>query len=80
MTNLNKPVSRRTTRLTIRDRSKRRPLIVTLFPGDVLGLRLLGTRKTEMLDLEACYAMAVRQRVAADRAIKAAAKKARRLS
>lgn len=76
MTPLRKPVTR-LTEITIRDGSKRRRLVATLAPGDILLLRPSGTRRQETVDLEACYALAVRQRVNAERMDKARAKKAR---
>lgn len=56
--------------MTIRDGSKQRRLVVTLLPGDVLGLRPEGTRRNEYIDLHACYDRAVKMRVASEQADK----------
>jgi hypothetical protein len=71
MTMLTKPVKRQTETL-VRDGAKRRNLVVTLYPGGVIGLRPSKTRREELLTLEAAYALAVRQRVAKERAEKKA--------
>lgn len=54
MTPLTKPVCRET-QTTVRDRSKRRILIASLEPGDVIGLRPKGCRKTFYLSVESAY-------------------------
>jgi hypothetical protein len=69
MTLLSKPVTRQTD-TSIRDGAKRRNLVVTLYPGGVIGLRPSKTRREELLTLEAAYALAIRQRVAKERAEK----------
>jgi hypothetical protein len=71
MTMLHKPVTRHTETL-VRDGAKRRNLVVTLYPGGVIGLRPSKTRREELLTLEVAYALAVRQRVAKERAEKKA--------
>lgn len=68
MTDLNRPVKRRS-RYQVDDR---RRVVVTLMPGDVIGFRLERTRRTWTTTLQACYQMAVRHTVAAERAAKRA--------
>jgi hypothetical protein len=70
MTPLTRKVTRRSSE-TYRDRSKLRRIVVTLYPSGVIGLRLEKTRQEETLSLSAAYEMAVRARVAFDRAQKA---------
>lgn len=69
MTRLTKQVSRFTDAM-VRDRGRLRNIVVTLFPNDTLGLRLAKTRKTEIVTLESIYSLAVKQRVALERAEK----------
>ena len=76
MTRLTKPVTRRTEN-TIRDRGKRRELVITLYPGGVIGLRPSKTRHEEILTVEAAYDLAVKQRVTRERAEKKAQRRAR---
>lgn len=52
---------------TIRDRGKLRPLIVTLYPNGLIGLRPLGLRREETLDVDTAWHLAIRVRVAGDR-------------
>ena len=54
MTKLNKRVSRET-RTTVRNGSKPRMLVASLEPGDVIGLRLKGCRKTYYLAIETAF-------------------------
>ena len=63
MTDLNRPVSRRS---IVPHRGRR--IVVTLAPGDVIGFRPERTRRTFYTTLAACMDMAVRQAVLADRA------------
>jgi hypothetical protein len=60
----------------VRERGMR-PLIATLH-GSLLLLRPKGLRSEEVLDLGAAWSLAVKQRVARERAEKVAARKARR--
>ena len=76
MTFLHKPVTRRTDN-EIRDGAKRRRLVVTIYPGGVIGLRPEKTRREELLSVESAYSLAVKQRVAKERADKAATKAGR---
>ena len=69
MTPLTRKVTRRSSE-TYRDRSKLRRIVVTLYPSGVIGLRLEKTRQEESLSLSAAYEMAVRARVAFERAQK----------
>jgi hypothetical protein len=68
-TKLNKPVSRISNE-QVRDGSKIRNLVVTLYPGGGIGLRPQGTRREEIYPLEAVYHTALKMRVAAERAAK----------
>lgn len=70
MTPLNKTVTRR----TISNHRGRR-FVVILEPGDVIGFRPERTRRIFYTTLAACFDMAVRQQVIADRAAKRKGKK-----
>jgi hypothetical protein len=67
MTDLNRPV-RRKSHTTVRDASVRRRIVVTLYPSGVIGLRPEKTRREEALDIEAAYSIAVKSRVAREKA------------
>jgi len=75
MTPSTKPVTRESSAY-VRDRGLR-AVIVTIH-GSILELRAKGLRQRETLDIAACYNAAVKQRVAREKAEKAAARKARR--
>lgn len=77
MTDLTKPVRRRTQELR-RDRGKFRRIVVTIYPAGYLGLRLEKTRREEILPFAAAYDVAIKMRVAHERAERAKARKARR--
>lgn len=47
-----------------------RRFVVTLEPGDVIGFRAERTRRTFYTTLAACFDMACRQQIAADKAAK----------
>ena len=79
MTKLTQPVTRKTDS-TVRDRGKVRNLIVTLFPNNTMGLRPERTRQIEIVTLDSVYSLAVKQRVAKERAEKKQAKKSRRIT
>ncbi len=79
MTPLNKPV-KRMSEAVVRDRGKRRRLVVVLYPNDTIGLRGEKTRREEITTLDAVYHLAVKQRVAAERRDKKEARRARRNS
>lgn len=74
MITITKAVSRKTSG-TVRDGSKRRPLVITIHPGDTLTLRPLGTRREEVIDIYAAYDWQMKRRVAEERAAKKAKKK-----
>ena len=64
MTKLNRPVKRTTD-------VGRETLVVTLYPGAVLGLRRCRTRKEYTISLQTCYSLAILQeqdRLKAERA------------
>lgn len=71
MTKLHKPVTRHTDN-AIRDGAKLRNLVITLYPGGVIGLRPEKTRREELLSVEAAYSLAIKQRVARERVEKKA--------
>lgn len=70
MTPLNKTVNRR----TVGTHHGRR-FVVILEPGDVIGFRGERTRRVFYTTLAACFDMAVRQAVIADRVAKRKGKK-----
>ena len=74
MTPLNSPVTRKTN-VTVRDRGTLRQLVTVLYPNGTIGLRPLGTRQMEITTLDSVYSLAVKQRVAKERAEKKTAKK-----
>ncbi len=74
MTPLDKPVSRKSYAI-VRDRGVLRELVVTLYPTGVLGLRPAKTRQEERVTLEACFSLAIKQRVAKEHAEKLSKKK-----
>lgn len=74
MTDLNKPVTRRS-HVTVRSQGKNRQIVVMLHPNGTVKLRLLGTRRTEEVTLDAVYSLAVKQRVAMEKRVKREAKK-----
>ena len=65
MTDLKRAVRRRTIGL-----HRGRRIMVSLEPGDLLGLRQERCRHTEYVSLAACYDMAVKMRVLSERAAK----------
>ena len=60
MTELNKPLSRRTG-TTRYEKSKRRAIIISLEPVATIGVRLAETRQTYRVDAEVLYEFAVKQ-------------------
>lgn len=63
MTDLRRTVKR----VTIgrrRDRSKSRALVISLEPGDVVGVRMMGTRQTFRVSIEGVFEYAMRQHLA----------------
>lgn len=62
MTSLKKAVTRRSDEL-YRDGSKRRRIVVTLYPAGFIGLRLEKCRREETLSIRAAYETAVLTRV-----------------
>lgn len=82
-TKLTKKVTRISLNDEIRDRSKRRPLIVTIYPGTpetggYIGLRMQGTRQQEIMLLDDVYHKAIRGRVFREKMEKAKARKAKK--
>lgn len=73
MTPTTKPVIRESN-----ERLDRRNVVVIVGPGNLLGFRLKGTRKTFETTVGACCHLAMKQHAAAEYARKKAARKARR--
>lgn len=67
MTDLHKQLQRRTS-ATIRDDGRARRIVITLYPGNVIGLRPEKTRREELLPVVAAWSTAVKMRVARERA------------
>jgi hypothetical protein len=70
-----RPVTRETSAY-VRDRGLR-PLIATI-SGGIIELRAKGLRSREVLELGACYSLAVKQRIAAEKAARKAARKGKK--
>jgi len=75
------PVKRRVVRETaalVRDRHKIRPVVLILAPpGDRIGFRAKGTRKTYFLPIHQCYILAVQAHADAMRAARKSHKRSR---
>lgn len=69
------PLSRQVRRACLQARGERRVLVVSLEPGDLIGVRPLGLRRTEFMPIEAVYHAAVKARVLAERQAKKREKK-----
>ena len=69
---------RRATTASVFSAGKRRPVIVTVYPDGIIGLRLSRSRREECIDAATAYREAVISRVAFERAQKRKAKKAGR--
>jgi len=63
---------------TVFDRGKRRPVIVSIEPPNLLGFRLKGTRRIYYLSTEACFTTALKAALKAQAAEKKARRKKRR--
>ena len=68
-TQLSKPITRRTED-TIRDGSKRRRMVVTLYPNSTIAIRPEQTRREELIPLETVWWYALKARVTAEREAK----------
>ena len=77
MTKLNRPV-RRETQATSWERSKIRPIIVSIEPPNLLGFRLKGTRRTYYLPIALCQQYALELFAANERRRKLAERKAKK--
>jgi len=64
-----RPVRRRTA-ATVFASGQRRPVIVTVYPDGLIGLRLHRQRREEVLCADVAYKQAVSERVAYERARK----------
>jgi hypothetical protein len=58
-------------------KGRRRPVIVTVYPDGIIGLRLSKQRREEYVDAASTYRGAVVQRVANEKAAKKKARKAK---
>ena len=72
MIELDKPVTRKTA-VVVRDGGRSRQLVVTLH-RTFITLRPLGTRREEVVNLEAAYFGAIKARVFRDKMVKAKAR------
>ena len=72
------PTHKATLRLSSDVSGRRRRLVVILGPGSLIGFREHGTRRVYETTVGACYSLAVKQYVAAQKAEKAARRKARK--
>ena len=68
-TRLTKPISRVSSEM-VRDGSKLRELVVTVYPTGIIGIRPLGTRREEHFPIEGVYHLAIKSRLAAAKAAK----------
>ena len=68
----------RKTQATVRSKGKPRPVIVTVYPDGMIGLRLLKHRKEEYMPADWAYREAVIARVNYEKAKRKAERKARR--
>jgi hypothetical protein len=68
---------KRVVRCGVWSKGKTRPVVVSIYPDGVLGLRLLGTKREEFTFADDIYRNAVTTRVAFERAAKKKARKAR---
>lgn len=59
MTDLTKPLTRKTA-ARIHEKGEKRAVLITLIPPAKVGVRLAGTRQTYQLDAEAVYSIAVK--------------------
>lgn len=76
-TALTKTVTRRSESV-VRDGTKRRRLVVSIHPGGFIGMRLEKTRREETIDFESVWSMAVKMRVAHEKAQRKASRTASR--
>lgn len=65
-TQLTKPVRRRTDTAKY-DRGKMRRYVITLYPGDLIGVRLEKCRQEEFLPVGVAFSMATKLRIAKER-------------
>lgn len=72
---ISKKIVRKVDMSMVRDRGKLKALVATIYPNGTLGLRPEKTRREEVITLESCYGLAIKQRAARERAAKLEAKK-----
>lgn len=63
MTTLLKKSVRRESDACVTHGRKQRPLIISIHPGNVIGFRLKGCRKEELIAMRLAYTLAIRLRV-----------------
>lgn len=63
MTELTKPLTRKTT-ARVFSKGQKRPVLLTMIPPARIGVRLAGTRDTYQIDAEAIFSIAVKMHVA----------------
>lgn len=68
----------RESQATIRERGRSRAIVVGIIPGDVLELRLKGTRRRYLLGISSAFYQAVRLQAEQTKRERAAARKAKR--
>ena len=68
------PATKRTD-ARLRDGSKTRRIVVTVYPAGMIGLRLEHCRQEELLDVAAAFHRAIKERKAAERVAKKKARK-----
>lgn len=73
MTKLTKKLTRESD-AAVYERSKYRPIIVSVEPPDRIGFRLKGTQRSYTLPIAMCFRIAVEAEVEARRALKRKAK------
>lgn len=77
MSPIRKPVYRES-QATIRERGRSRAILVGIMPGDVLELRLKGTRRRYILGIATAFYQAVRLQAEHEKRERAALRRARR--
>lgn len=77
MTPIRKAVFRESS-ATIRERGRSRAIVVGIMPGDVLELRLKGTRRRYLLGITSAFYQAVRLHAEHEKRERAARRKAKR--
>lgn len=69
------PLKKSVRRVSTGNGVNRRPFVIILEPGDVIGFRDVRTRRTYYTSLAYCYALAIKQTIAKERAERAKQRK-----